>query len=185
MKEWSSQPPKYGPYVWRGGAGLGSGSYGAAWAFYRDDGQGVVFDRIAVKDTVLRRDHWVSQKPVLHLANVAMLTFIQLDWVRWWGAPWDTKNREHMEIKVMQDIAADAKASRCVFIRGSEHHDDMYSMCTHPSRLQTSLTRTSLPNHHELLPLWIHAQGESWTSRSSGAQEDQEDYGTASGNIRR
>ena len=61
-----------------------------------------------------------------------MLTFIQMDWARWWGVPWDPNNREHMEIQIMKDIAGDAKASRCVFIRGSEHYDDMYSMCANP-----------------------------------------------------
>lgn len=135
MKDWSSHPPKFGSFTWKGGAELGSGSFGAAWAFYREDGQGVIFDRIAVKDTVLRRDNFVSQRLFLHLANVAMLTFIQMDWARWWGVPWDANNREHMEIKIMQDIASDAKANRCVFIRGSEHFDDMYSMCAYPFRL--------------------------------------------------
>lgn len=52
----------------------------------------------------------------------------KLEWPRWWGLPWDIKNREHIEIKVMQDIAGDAKASRCVFIRGSEHSPELYSM---------------------------------------------------------
>ena len=37
-----------------------------------------------------------------------------------------------MEIKVMQDIADEAKANRCVFIRGSEHFDERYSMCSCP-----------------------------------------------------
>jgi len=132
LKEWSSHPPNFGSFTWKGGAGLGSGAFGAAWAFYREDGQGTVFDRIAVKDTALRRDYFVSQTPFAHLANVAMLTFIQMDWARWWGVPWDPNNREHMEIQIMKDIAGDAKASRCVFIRGSEHYDDMYSMCANP-----------------------------------------------------
>lgn len=161
MKEWSSHPPDYGSFVWKGGAGLGAGAYGAAWAFYCEDGQGVIFDRIAVKDTALRRDHWVSQKPFLHLVSLAILTIIQMDWARWWGIPWDASNREHMEIKVMKDIADDAKASRCVLLRGSEHYDDLYSMCAYSSYSHVSLTRASLPNHHDLLPLWIHAQGKS------------------------
>lgn len=168
MKEWSSHSPKHGEVVWKGGAGLGAGNFGAAWAFYCDNEEGVVTDRIAVKDTALRRDYFVSRKRDLHLVNVTMLTFIQNDWARWWGFPWDSKNREHMEIKVMQDIADDAKANCCVFIRGSEHYDDMYSMCARPIRLHASLTRTSLPNHHELLPFWINAQGEPWTATASG-----------------
>lgn len=132
MKKWSSEPPIHGKNVWKGGAELGVGSFGAAWAFYCENEEGLVTDRIAVKDTVLRRDHFVSRERVLHLIKVAMLTFVQNDWARWWGFPWDAKNREHMEIKVMQDIVDDAKAKCCVFLRGFEHYDDMYSMYALP-----------------------------------------------------
>ena len=149
MKKWSSQPPNHGKNLWKGGAELGAGSFGAAWAFYCENEEGLVTDRIAVKDTVLRRDHFVSRERVLQLVNVAILTFVQNDWARWWGFPWDAKNREHMEIKVMQDIVDDAKASRCVVIRGSKHSPELYSMCSHPSCFHLTCTA----NHDQLTEL--------------------------------
>lgn len=74
-----------------------------------------------------------------------------------------------MEIKVMQDIADDAKANRCVFIRGSKRYDELYSMCSHPLCLSAQLIMTSLPNHHELLPIRVYAQRKPCNTRASGA----------------
>lgn len=37
-----------------------------------------------------------------------------------------------MEIKVMKDISEAAKTGRCVVLRGSSHHDEIYSMLTTP-----------------------------------------------------
>lgn len=58
----NSQPPDLGQVVWKGGAALGAGAFGAAWVFYRENEDGIVLDRIAVKDTALRRDSWVSRQ---------------------------------------------------------------------------------------------------------------------------
>ena len=58
----SSQPPDLGQVVWKGGAALGAGAFGAAWVFYCENEDGIVLDRIAVKDTALRRDSWVSRQ---------------------------------------------------------------------------------------------------------------------------
>jgi hypothetical protein len=57
---WSSKPPEYDGVVWKGAAMLGAGSYGAAFAFYCEDASGLVSDRIALKDTVVPRQNWVS-----------------------------------------------------------------------------------------------------------------------------
>ena len=60
LKQWSSRPPTDGSIVWKGGELLGAGAFGAARVFYCVDGDGLITDRVAVKDTALRRDHWVS-----------------------------------------------------------------------------------------------------------------------------
>jgi hypothetical protein len=57
---WSSIPPDYNGVVWKGAAKLGAGSFGAAFAFYCEDASGLISDRIAMKDTVVPRQHWVS-----------------------------------------------------------------------------------------------------------------------------
>lgn len=59
LSAWSKQPPDYDSAVWKGATELGAGSYGAAFVFYREDDDGIVIDRIAVKDTVAKKQEWV------------------------------------------------------------------------------------------------------------------------------
>lgn len=68
-KEWSSQPPDHNSVVWKGGAELGAGAFGAAFVFYCEDDKGIVTDRIAVKDTCVAREHWVGLFFLLRAAN--------------------------------------------------------------------------------------------------------------------
>jgi hypothetical protein len=57
---WSRKPPEDNGVVWNGAAMLGAGSFGAAFAFYCENASGLVSDRIAMKDTVVPRQNWVS-----------------------------------------------------------------------------------------------------------------------------
>jgi len=49
-----------------------------------------------------------------------------------------------MEIKVMEDIADNAKANRCVLLRGSAHYDEIYSMFANVLGLHAQLTKKQL-----------------------------------------
>ena len=69
----------------------------------------------------------------------------------------------------MNDILEEAKANRCVLLRGSENYDEFYSTFATLIYLRALLTKNSLPYHDELLPAWTYAQGKSWGTRASGA----------------
>jgi len=71
LKQWSSGPPSS---KWKGGAELGAGAFGAAWVWYHVDAQGIIFDRMAVKDTALRRDQWVSRTTIPGACKLRRLT---------------------------------------------------------------------------------------------------------------
>lgn len=59
---------------------------------------------------------------------MSLLTLIfQVDWTKWWGNPRDANSREHIEIKVMKDIAPSARDGRCVLWRASTNYDDVFS----------------------------------------------------------
>lgn len=68
---------------------------------------------------------------VLFVLTVSLISS-KRDWVRWWGDPRDPKEREHMEIKIMNDMATKARDGRCVEIRGSSLYDDILSKAMHP-----------------------------------------------------
>lgn len=67
QKIWSSEnPPNFDSNDWKGTEALGAGAYGAAYVWYRVDANGLIADRIVVKDTCIGSRHqWVSGRTIL------------------------------------------------------------------------------------------------------------------------
>ncbi|KAK6432594.1 hypothetical protein LTR95_011233 [Oleoguttula sp. CCFEE 5521] len=85
---------------------LGEGGYGAAYVLWRDDENGNVSERKAMKDTLIKREVWNA-------------------WTKWSGHPADKTKCEHVESHMMKALT-DAGSPNTVQYLGHVRQDDRY-----------------------------------------------------------
>lgn len=71
QRDWSlGNKPDFDSNTWKGGKELGAGAYGAAYVYYCEDSNGMITDRIVVKDTCIGTRHqWVSGRAILYCSS--------------------------------------------------------------------------------------------------------------------